>query len=714
METAALRGLGLPEAYVRLLEERGIRELNPVQSEAVEKGLLGEGNMVVSAPTASGKTLIAELALVDAWLKGGMGVYLTPLRALASEKYWEFKTLESIGVKVGVSTGDYDQPADHLGGYDILVATYERFDSILRLKPWWLPRVSVVVVDEVHMVGDPERGPIIEVIAARLLKRGVRVIGLSATVGNPGELADWLHATLVATGWRPVKLVEGYLEKHEWRIVFPSEGRAEAVEEDTGDPFLDIPLHNAVELGVQTLVFTHNRRRVEEYAEKAAQRLPMAPVGDALAKLLRELEEAPTSVERDGLSELMKRGVAFHHAGLSGVARSIVEKAFRERLIRILYATPTLAAGVNLPARRVLVSVKRYDPARGRKVSISVSEYKQMAGRAGRPRFDEKGESIIVDASSSREALKYIEGSPEPVAGKLLSERSLRIHVLSLVASGEASSTREAVEALSATLSMKQSGDPGFYAGKVEAAVKLLTELGMIEEAGGSLRASALGRITSYTYLDPLTISVYRGLKPPNPGLDLYLLHVVSMTPDFKRGSPYIQGRVVAGLEDVALDMSGEGLIPGPGRAGVDYDDWLEAFVHAMILYDWINEASEDEIVGKYSVGPGDLYSMRDTAAWITHALARVEGVLGDIAFYRALDKLSKRLEKGVREDALELASLRLIGRVRARILIEHGFKTLRDLAEAPVSSIASLPRFGQRVAEEVERQLRELGLKQG
>ncbi|MEM4903734.1 MAG: DEAD/DEAH box helicase, partial [Desulfurococcaceae archaeon] len=124
---------GLPLEYVNLLGERGIRELNPVQVEAVKRGLLNGVNMVISAPTASGKTLIAEMVLVKTAVNGLVGVYLTPLRALASEKYAEFSVLNKIGVKVGITTGDYDQPAEYLGEYDIIVATYERFDSLMRL-----------------------------------------------------------------------------------------------------------------------------------------------------------------------------------------------------------------------------------------------------------------------------------------------------------------------------------------------------------------------------------------------------------------------------------------------------------------------------------------------------------------------------------------------------------------------------------------------------
>ncbi|MCY0868337.1 MAG: DEAD/DEAH box helicase, partial [Desulfurococcus sp.] len=709
MNVSALRGYGFPGEYVRLLEERSIRELNPVQVEAVRAGLFGGGNLLVAAPTASGKTLIGELALVYGWLNGGVGVYLTPLRALAGEKYWEFRVLEEVGVRVGVATGDYDERAEHLGEYDLIVATYERFDSILRLKPWWLRDVRVVVLDEVHLIGDWERGPIVEVIAARLMRGNTRLIGLSATIGNPGELAEWLNASLVSSEWRPVKLVEGVLDRRRRLIVFPEEA-GEEVPDRTGDLFLDTPLHNVLDLDMQTLVFVHNRRRVEEYAVEASRYLPVNPSSSLLENLARELEEAPVSMERDLLLKLVRRGVGFHHAGLSSTARMVVEKGFRERILKLVYATPTLAAGVNLPARRVVVSIKRYDPVKGRRVNISIAEYKQMAGRAGRPGYDKVGESIIPDASSLGEGLRYIKSALEPVSGRLLSERGLRIHLLSLVASRDASSIQDLIEILSSTFSARRSEDLKLNGKLVSQVVGLLEDLGMLVESSGLLKPTMLGKTTSFTYLDPLTVSMYRRLKPSVPR-ELYLLHVICTTPDFTRSSPYIHGWITSSLEETALDMAERGFIPGPSGFS-DYDEWLRGFVYAMILYDWINEASEDSIVERYEVGPGDLYSMVDTASWIAHALSRIEGVLGDIAFYKALESLSRRIEKGVKEDALELTLLKGVGRVRARILVEHGVKNLKDLAEKPASWIASLPKFGPRIAEEIERQLREIGLK--
>lgn len=708
MNVEDLSKYGYPDKYIDYLRQRGIHKLNPIQVEAIHRGLFTGCNMLVVAPTASGKTLIAELALVKHALSGGMGVYLTPLKALANEKFSEFKSLGAhMGLGVDITTGDFDKPAEFLGESDVVVATYERFDSLLRLKPSWLNRLSIIVIDELHNINDPDRGPVIEMIVARAKKLGIRLIGLSASIGNPEELASWLNGTLVFSNWRPVKLVEGVFDKEGESIVF-IDGRREPVETTTEDPALDLALHN-VRGGFQTLVFLHNRKRVEELAVQLSKELTSNRSRD-LDALLDELEEAPTSVERDLLSEIMTRGVAFHHAGLSHIARRVVEEAFRRRLLKVVYATPTLAAGVNLPARRVLISIKRYDPERGRKVGVSIAEYKQMSGRAGRPSFDDMGESIIIDAENPGEAYLYINSNPEPVTGRLFDdERNLRIHVLSLIASGDTSTREELVSLLENLFSSRRSKFKVSHS--VDSVLKLLEDLRMLIVEGSKVRITRLGKITSYSYLDPSTVSLFINLKPENYS-DLYVLHLTTLTPDFARSTPYLSSKVLRAFEDLAEAYHQSRLIPPQATPQYDYDDWLRGFVAALALSDWISEKHEDEIYSRYGLGPGDLYNMKDTASWIVGSLSKIFGVLGDTIYFRELAKLSQRLDKGVKADVLELASLRYIGRVRARVLVEHGIKTVEDLAKTPRRKLLSLPYFGLKVVEEIYKQLEEMGFK--
>ncbi|KXB01547.1 hypothetical protein AKJ44_02400, partial [candidate division MSBL1 archaeon SCGC-AAA261F17] len=205
---------GLPEEVTEVLEESGITELYPPQAKAIEKGVLDGKSLTFAIPTAAGKTLVAELCMLKSILEeGGKCLYVVPLRALASEKFEEFKgKYESLGVEVGVATGDYDVSGSELARYDILVATSEKVDSLLRHKAKWLADLSTVVVfDEIHLINDPGRGPTLEVLAARLrqLNPDLQVLGLSATISNSSSIADWLSAQHVRSEWRPVPLKEG-------------------------------------------------------------------------------------------------------------------------------------------------------------------------------------------------------------------------------------------------------------------------------------------------------------------------------------------------------------------------------------------------------------------------------------------------------------------------------------------------------------------------
>lgn len=715
MDIEKLKEYGLPSSYIELLRARSISRLNPVQRSAVRKGLFNSKNLVVTAPTASGKTLIGEMALVyNSIKKSKTGLYLVPLRALASEKYEEFKQLEELGLKIGITTGDYESPAEYLGRYDIIVATYERFDSLLRLKPKWLRRIGAVVIDEFHMVGDPERGPILEMIIARLLNTPTQIIGLSATIGNPRMLAEWINAELVDDPYRPVKLIEGVFDKKNSVIIF-NDDRREKVIHRIGGAALNIALQS-ISNGIQVLVFVHNRRKAEEWAFKLSEHMGLfkhLANRKKLSQLLEQLKESPSKLEREKLEHLIRRGVAFHHAGLSSVARRVVERGFREKIVRAVFATPTLAAGVNLPARRVLVSIKRYSPTRRRTVNIAVYEYKQMAGRAGRPMYDPYGEAVIYDANSVSEGMKFISGRLEPITSKLNNERSLRIHVLALIASKDATTLDEIISVFKNTLFAAEYKDLVYLKSTIDIVLDDLLSWNMIESLSGNrFMATKLGTITSITYLDPLSANRYLTRIKDDAG-DLYYLMLITSTPDYLRSKPYINHRFIELYEEEALDLSDAGLIPEPPNTFDDYEYyvWLQSFVQAKMLHDWINEVNEDEIVEKYGVGPGDVYSARDTASWIAGALSRVEHVLGNM--YRAdkLEKLSIRLEYGVKEDALELVELQGIGRVRARTLIKYGIKSLEDLARTPPSKIELLPGFGPRLARSIYEQLREKGL---
>ncbi len=200
-----------------ILQQEKFQELRPAQIKAINAGLLEGKNLLVCTPTGSGKTLIAELAAMNNIYNNiGKAIYIVPLKSLATEKYHLFK--EKYADKtIALSIGDPDSSEDHLTTYDVVVTTSEKLDSLIRHKAQWLREVKVVIVDEIHLLNDTARGPTLEVVITLLrhLLKNVQIIGLSATIGNPEELAAWLDAILVIDDWRPVKLYHGtYLDGH--------------------------------------------------------------------------------------------------------------------------------------------------------------------------------------------------------------------------------------------------------------------------------------------------------------------------------------------------------------------------------------------------------------------------------------------------------------------------------------------------------------------
>ncbi|HUH82358.1 MAG TPA: DEAD/DEAH box helicase [Nitrososphaerales archaeon] len=335
----------IPEELIQFFREKGIAELYPPQEQAILAGLLEGKSLVVSSPTASGKTL---LALMAAYMKAKEQrrkvVYLAPLRALASEKYAEFSEFRRFGISTAISTGDFDSSGDFLGRSDIIVLTNERFDSVMRHRAPWINSVGLFIADEVHLAGNGSRGPTLEMILTKALHLGLdaQILALSATISNAKTLAQWLHATPVELDWRPVPLREGVYDYG--RILF-TDGEERQVPRSTYGAPVDVAM-DTVKGGGQSLIFAGTRRRAVSLATRAAeltQRI-LSPdekkaVSEASRRILTSGEE--TSLSRL-LAEVVAKGSAFHHAGLEAEHRRIVEDYYRARAIKLLSATPTL------------------------------------------------------------------------------------------------------------------------------------------------------------------------------------------------------------------------------------------------------------------------------------------------------------------------------------------------------------------------------------
>lgn len=209
--------LKIPEKVNRIFEKKGFDELRPSQYKSIQAGLFEDKNLIVCTPTASGKTLVGELGMLNAvYHDKGKAVYIVPLKALASEKYKQFKN-DYPELKIALTSGDIDSSDDWLERYDIIITTSEKFDSLIRHRAPWINQIKVVIVDEIHLLNDYGRGPTLEIILTIIKKemKDTQIIGLSATIGNSGELAKWLDAELVVDTWRPVELKKGIYHTEE-------------------------------------------------------------------------------------------------------------------------------------------------------------------------------------------------------------------------------------------------------------------------------------------------------------------------------------------------------------------------------------------------------------------------------------------------------------------------------------------------------------------
>src|SRR3989475_1178225 len=241
---------------VEIQKKQGIEGLYPPQADAIGPALLGE-NLVLAIPTASGKSLVAYLAILASVLRGGKALYIVPLRALAAEKYEDLKEFETLGIRIGISVGDYDSIDPSLEKFDVIVATSERADSLLRHRLNWLQQLTVVVADEVHLINDADRGPTLEVTLAKLRQVNPRaqVLALSATIRNSDQLAKWLEAEHVRSDWRPVPLKEGV---YHGGLVHFADQSVQEVKQGEGD--ISGLVVDIMASGGQALVFVSTRR----------------------------------------------------------------------------------------------------------------------------------------------------------------------------------------------------------------------------------------------------------------------------------------------------------------------------------------------------------------------------------------------------------------------------------------------------------------------
>lgn len=715
MRVDALEAYDIPQEILAIWRETIGPELLPVQVRAVKEcGLFGDRPLFVFSPTSSGKTFVGEMAAVHAARGNTKVFYAVPMKALAEEKYQEFRRrYEPVGIRVVVASRDHrDHDAEiEAGRFDIAIVVFEKLQALLVSRPQLMETVGLVVIDELQLLTDPKRGPSLELLITKLHVAGSkpRIIGLSAVIGQAKLLADWLGAKMLVDARRPIELRKGVYQGGLFRYVEHNSGTIgteQFVDPQTNDRD-EVILSLAQQLvaaGEQVLVFVPDRAASVSLARAFARRAGHPPVDPALA----ELAEQEATFGRDALTEVFAGAVGFHNSDLSTFERALVERNFRCGALRAVFATTTLAMGVNLPARNVIIDGRKWERSeryhRMACVAQSKSEIENESGRAGRYGYGEPfGRAfLLADSRFQAEALfrQFVRAELDEIA-PMLARAPLEEHVVSLVASGMARSVAQLEELLLASLTgfAVWSKDRSTLRADLERALAVCADGGLVRiGTGWSVEPTELGHACASKGLSvPTAVELATWARDARSSVvsPLEALAVASLTPD---GSDILVN--LSSAERYQTDYRGELLrraeVARAGdrpfferlamdQSGVEYEAAL-AYKKTLILADWIEELPTAEIERRFHTWAGALRRLGEEFGWLIDALAAIARASGWPAECVAeIAILADRLHFGVRADAVPLAKLRVdgVGRVIARRLVDAGLTSLAALRAA-------------------------------
>ncbi len=482
---------------------------------------------------------------------------------------------------------------------------------------------------------------------------------------------------------------------------------------------IDLAL-DTIEIGKQALVFADSKKSAEKTAEEIARKIKKAELKELSMQILKALPYPTKQCER--LAICVKKGIAFHHAGLVAKQRELIENAFRNGEVKVICATPTLAYGVDTPAYRVIIkSLKRYTGSWGMDW-IPVLEYMQFAGRAGRPKFQDKhGEAIAVARTKGEHEeidSRYIKGKPEEITSKLAVEPVLRTYVLSLIATGFVRNKKQLVEFFSKTFWAKQYKDIDKLEKILDKMLMLLEQWDFIQtkkddfvsaaEIGkdSAILATLLGRRVAEVYVDPYTAhDLIKGMKKNGKKqADVFALlqlmsHTLEMRPLLR-----VKTKEYDDVQNVLLENYDELLMMEPSVYDSNYDDFIDSVKTAGFFSDWIDEKSEEWLLEKYGIRPGEIKGKLDVADWLLYSMEEIAPLLQLHNLRKDLQKLRVRVDYGVREELLTLLRLEGVGRVRSRRLFNAGLKDVGDVKKADISLLSQV--VGAKTALRIKKQL--------
>ncbi|XP_018911149.2 DNA polymerase theta isoform X3 [Bemisia tabaci] len=729
-----LESWGLPKTILQQYKKQGVESMFQWQFDCLtHEGVLAGSNLVFSAPTSAGKTMVAEIIAIQTVLERKKKVLIIlPFISVVREKMVHLQDLfKGTGVRVEGFMGSHAPPGG-LKSVQIAIATIEKANSLINrlLEEGCLSEIGCVVVDELHLIGDPHRGYLLELLLTKLKYMSkkmsdcqVQVIGMSATLPNLNLLANWLSAVLFKTDFRPIPLVE-YL-KVESDVITTDNLRTVRkvcpqieIKNDSGD-VIWLCLETILS-GHSILIFCQTKNWCETLASQISAEFMRIGSGsteiaphlrerlsrEAIMEMLEQLKICPAGLDKT-LEKCVSFGVSFHHAGLTLEERNIIEGNFRSGTLKVLVATSTLSSGVNLPARRVIIRSPSF-----RNQPIDILSYKQMVGRAGRMGVDSQGESFLICTKAERKiGEKLVKSSLPPVTsclGRTDISNSLKRAILEVIASGVVCSTAEAKLYASCTL-LAASLDNGFsnesLLDPITSSLQYLETNEFIKSAEESLTPTLLANACLSASLPPdqgikLLKELHRArqcfvldtelhvIYQVTPfsvseqwGSQLDWLHILSLwenlTPSMRK-----VGEMV-GVDERFLVRAVRGTVNYKSTAHLEKMTILRRFYTALALQDLVNEMPLSQVASKYQASKGMIQSLQQSASAFAGLVTQFCRRLGWATIELLVSQFCDRLQFGVHRELIDLLRCQSLDASRARALFNCGIETLTDLAAA-------------------------------
>lgn len=760
---------GIPEDVTSIwIQEEG-NELLEIQKTAIENfGLLQGKSIIITAPSSSGKTFVGEIAAVHAYFSGKKTLFLVPMKAIAEEKYADFvRKYRRFGINVVISTHDRTEfDSNILAGYfDIAVIIFEKMNVLLTQSAAVLNSCGLVIVDELQLLNERERGPGLEILLTKIKvlkeasKGSFQFLGLSAVLADLNQFDIWLNAQQCESKMRPLELHEGVLSPNGTlkvqkfndgtiyeeklpeidKVVVPS---SEPMDREESDLLQDSILHRLLLVcrhylkeGKRILIFRKWRALAVSTAQFLSRELSLRPA----SKVISVLEEIENTNSHDVLTECLAKGIAFHNSDLLPETRLTIEDDFRSNdgQIKVVCSTSTLAMGVNLPCSIVIIpDALKPDPDAEafHEIPITTSEYKNMSGRAGRTRFKEEGVSILL-ANSQAEAAKfwknYVQGRLDTLSPSLV-KRDLRKIMLDLFA-GELCKTEEELQKLLLSSftgfvhwNRTHSTREGFIA-VIAGNCQFLLENNLVKRTGkailvptdiGKLCAASGVEIESFILLSQ---NLHR-IVPADwvPWQIIFIcLHCAELTNRFKVTFRRVDQHSVWRVLEERNPKNHETLCSWSRELLNDTIETVKRVQTSMLLVDWINGMEMRDLENSYTSNQRDRFlsgAVRDIAsivAWMTDSMRRIAQELKyDKEFCSALRILSERIARGVPAEGIELHKLGVRGITRTVIkrLVDAKLANLDSILEARPESFRGIisPHLAQRIQEAIVRNIEE------